>query len=193
MRVQIQIVAFVVLAGLDVNARMPASIPQSRPAFLAGQASAAHKSPRPGAWLQKNHNLPPEAQQKSLEDDPDFKNLNPQQQQRLRNRLQTFNNLPPAQRERTIQRLQTLESLPPEKRQQVQSAFKQLSQVPDNRRPLVRRAVKSLTDMPPEQRDKVLQSDRFRQTFSDSERGTISSLVSAQTVLEQSKTASAHP
>ncbi len=144
-------------------------------------------SGRPGAWLEKYHGLPPDQQLRALENDPDFKNLPPMVQQELRTRLQKFSQRPPEEQKRTIERLKKIETLSPQQKQQVQNAFRQFRELPQDRQPVVRRVVKDLGDMSSQQRQREMQSDRFKQAFSDSERGVISNVLSAQSLIDGAK------
>jgi len=138
-------------------------------------------APRPGArmgghageWLKKNKDLPLEQQQKNLQNDPNFKALPPQRQQQLMDRLQRFNSLPPQQKDRVIQRMETFDRLTPEQQQQARGVFNQFRTLPDERKGMVRRAYRDLQMMPPSQRQQILESDKFKSTFSDDERNLL--------------------
>jgi hypothetical protein len=131
-----------------------------------------------GDWLNQHKNLPPNQQEKLLENDPAFKRLSPQRQAELRERLRKFNNLPPPQRERALNRMQWMASLSPEQRQQIREANTQLQVLPQDRQVMVHKALRHLSQMDPQERQEVLQSDRFKSTFSDQERGIMTKLSS---------------
>lgn len=138
-------------------------------------ASSNQNQRKQGDWLQQHKDLPPALQEKELENDPGFKKLSPEGQAQLRERLRKFNNLPPEQRERIIQRMQFMGTLTQEQRQHIHLAEQQFQALPDNRKAMLRGALRNLRQMPPEERQRVMQSDRFRSTFSDQE----------QTILKQ--------
>jgi hypothetical protein len=138
---------------------------------------AQNNNPKPGKWLREHLNQSPQEQQRELKNDPEFKNLTPQQQQHLEQRLNQFNSMPPERRERMLNRMQRVESLPADKQQMLRSSLQQFRQLPDDRRRQVRRAWNSLSQMPPGQQQQVLNSDRFRSTFSDQERSTLQGLL----------------
>jgi hypothetical protein len=52
-----------------------------------------------------------------------------------------------------------------------------LQTLPENRRLMVHKALHSLSQMSPEERQQVMQSDRFRSTFSDKEQAIIKPLA----------------
>lgn len=139
----------------------------------------ANKSGKPdrkaGDWLRKHKDLPPDQQLKALESDPNFKKLPPARQAELRERLQKFASLTPEQREKALKRMEFMASLTPAQRQQVRQANQQLEALPQDRRIMVHKALRHLRQMDPQQREQLLQSERFRSTFSDQE----------QTILKQ--------
>ena len=128
-----------------------------------------------GQWLRRYKDLPPDQQQKALENDPLFRSLPPGRQQILRERLQRFSSLPPKQQERILQRMETWEHLTPDQKQQARQLFSQLRDLPPDRRQKVRTAIRDLSVMPPEQRQQVIESDRFKNEFSPQERGLLTS------------------
>jgi hypothetical protein len=135
----------------------------------AGQSNHA------GQWLRRYRDLPPEQQQRALEDDPQFRSLPPERQQNLRERLQRFSSLPPMQQERIVQRMETWEHLTPGQKQQARELYSQLKDLPPERRKRLRTAIRDLRAMPPEQRQQVIESERFRSQFSPQERDLLGS------------------
>lgn len=129
-----------------------------------------------GDWLLKNQSLPPDQQEKALENDPGFQKLPPERQAQLKERLRKFNSLPPEQRERAVQRMQFMDSLTPQQRETFQQANQQFQALPDNRKMMVRTALRHLKQMDPQGREQVFQSDQFRNTFSPQEQGLLKSL-----------------
>lgn len=131
-------------------------------------------APRPrghaGDWLRRYKDLPPDEQERELQNDPAFRRLPPERQQRLRQRLQHFSSLPPQEQLRMLNRMETWEHLTPEQKQQARQIFRQLRQLPPGRQRMVMTAVRDLQAMPPDQRESVINSDRFKGMFSDQER-----------------------
>jgi hypothetical protein len=146
--------------------RRPGAAPRQQNKQLAGQHHV-------GDWLRKYKDLPPDQQQKALENDPDFIKLPPFRQQILRQRLQHFSSLPPQQQERILNRMETWEHLTPEQKQHARELFQQFQQLPPDRRRMVQTAVQNLRQMPPEQRQQILDSDRFKSMFSPDERNIL--------------------
>jgi hypothetical protein len=132
----------------------------------------AHPGPRghAGDWLRRYKDLPPAEQERELQNDPAFRRLPRERQQILRQRLQHFSSLPPQQQLRMLNRMETWEHLTPEQKQQARQFYGQLRQLPPDRQRMVTTAVRDLRSMPPAQREKVINSERFKGTFSDQER-----------------------
>ena len=76
------------------------------------------QGPHNGDWLRNTMRLPPQEQQRRLEQDQHFRQLPQQRQEQLRNRLQTFNSMPPQQQQRVLNRMEMIEHLRPEQQRQ---------------------------------------------------------------------------
>jgi uncharacterized protein DUF3106 len=163
------------------------SMPAGNLAFQA--ASSPQKNPQPkaratrppqrmGDWLESHKNLPLAQQEKALENDPNFKKLPPDRQAALRERLRKFNSLPPEQRDLALKRMNFWASLTKEQRQQLRDANQKLQALPEDRRVAVHKALRHLRQMDPQHRQQVLESDRFKTTFSDQEQGILKQLAS---------------
>jgi hypothetical protein len=148
------------------------------PAQRGGNHNNRRPNGRMGDWLRNHQNLPPDQQEKLLENDPNFKKLPPDRQAQLKERLRKFNNLSPEQRERALSRMQFMASLTPEQRKEIRDANQKLEALPPERRVMVHAALRHLREMDPQERQQALQSDRFRSTFSPEEQGIVKQLVS---------------
>lgn len=156
--------------------RIPVATLQA-PAQKNPNRSAQKGGRKMGDWLQEHKDLPLDQQLKLLENDPKFKKLPPEKQNALRERLKKFNSLPPEKREQALQRMEFLSKLTPQQRQQLRDANQQLQGLPPERRVAVHKAVRHLRQMPADQRKQVLESDRFKTTFSDQEQKLIGQLA----------------
>lgn len=125
--------------------------------------------PRDGDWLRQHSNLPPQEQERALENDPTFRQLPQQQQERLRERLQKFNSFSPERREKILHRMDTWERMSPQQRDRARDLFQRFRGVPESRRKTMGLALRTLRNMPPEDRQRLLDSDRFRNSFSPDE------------------------
>lgn len=152
-----------------------------------GQPSNRGEGPVTGAWLERYRHLPPQEQLRALENDSHFKEKTPQEQQELRDRLMRFNQHPPEEQKRMIERTKRFDALPPEQQAHIRDTFRQLRELPQDRQAVVRRAVKDLGDMSPQQRQQVMESDHFKQTFSENERTVLSNTLSALSLIDGNK------
>jgi hypothetical protein len=153
--------------------------PQVKPSFVPPPPGGPGGKGRHriGSWLRENQNVPPEQQQRALEQDPKFQALPPDVQQRMRDRLRQFNALPPDERKRRLERMEHFREMSPEQRQRWWDFQHEVRGLPEERQKPVRQAFRDLTEMSPEERQRVLASDRFKQDFNDSERDLVSRMV----------------
>lgn len=151
--------------------------PQKSPSAAGANHPAQKGGRKMGDWLQEHKDLPLDQQLKLLENDPKFKKLPPDRQNALRERLKKFNSLPPDKRDQALQRMEFLSKLTSQQRQQLRSANEQLKGLPPERQVAIHTALRHLRQMPPAERQQVIQSDRFRSTFSDQEQKLISQLA----------------
>ena len=129
-----------------------------------------------GDWLRRYKDLPPDQQDKALQDDPQFQSLPADRQQQLRNQLHGFSSLPPAQQQRILNRMETWERLTPQQKDQARQMFSQLQQLPPERRRKVASAIEDLRRMPAAQRQQEIDSDKFKGQFSPDERGLLNGI-----------------
>jgi hypothetical protein len=135
-----------------------------------GDGSRRGRGHHAGDWLRRYKDLPPAEQDRALAADPQFQKLPPERQERLRRRLEKFRGLPPEQQQRILQNMERFEHMTPEQRRRARELHFRMRQLPEERRQALRRAFGSLRDLPAEERAKALDSERFRQNFSDEER-----------------------
>lgn len=152
-----------------------AASPQKTP---AQKGHASRPAQHTGDWLQSHKNLPLDQQEKALENDPNFKKLPADRQAALRERLRKFNSLPPEQRDLALKRMNFWASLTREQRQQLRDANQKLQGLPEDRRLAIHKALRHLRQMDPQRRQEVMESDRFKTTFSDQEQGILKQLAS---------------
>jgi hypothetical protein len=126
-----------------------------------------------GDWLRKYKNVPPDQQQRALENDPQFRRLSPERQQLLRQRLQRFNSLPPERQQQTLNRMETWEHLTPEQKERGRQLAMQWRNLPPGRRLMMRSAIRELRGLPTEQREQLIESERYRNQFTPQERSLL--------------------
>ena len=113
----------------------------------------------------------------ALENEPGFRSYDPQTQQRIRDELVRLNNMTPQQRTRAVEGAEALERMSPQQRQQFNLSVQQYRGLQPDRKRLVTKAFRDLREMPQAQRQAIINSDPFRAQFSDSERTTLSNLL----------------
>lgn len=157
------------------KANHPSVHPGIRPATKA-PANQEHLQ----QWMEMHKNLSPQQQLHELDKEPGFRDLPSQTQQNYRDRLIQLNSMTPQQRDRILERNEILERMSTHDRQQYRSAVQNFATMPPDRRRLMARAVLDLRTMPPEQRQAVIESERFRGQFTDSERSTLGTLLAGE-------------
>jgi Protein of unknown function (DUF3106) len=168
--------AVTLAASAGAGQQPPASTP-SPPAKtnqLRNPHAAQHHA---GDWLRKYKNMPPEQQQKALENDPDFRRLPAERQQKLRQSLQHFTTLPPQKQDRILQRMEIWEHLTPTQRQQARSVYARIRQLPPDRRNHLIEGIHNLQQMDPQQRKQYVDSDQFRTSYTDQERNILKGVL----------------
>jgi hypothetical protein len=160
-------VACLVLSAFSLNATA---------AFAQTHGNHMRQGHHAGEWLRKYKDVPPQQQEKVLENDPEFRRLSPERQQMLRERLQRFNNLPPQQQQRILSRMETWEHLTPEQKQQARQIAGRFQALPPSRRAMLRNAINELREVPPGQREQMIDSERFKSQFTPEERGILHSV-----------------
>lgn len=166
------------------NTPPPAANDQQQPGFSpfprrnrGGEHPVQPGQRHVGEWLRRYGHLPPDQQQRALEQEQEFQQLSPEAQDRLRRRLQQFNALPNDKRERMLERMDAFQHLAPEQRDQLRGYYGRMRQLPDDRRRRINDAFYRLRDLSPSQRERALNSDRFRRDFNDEEREIVRGLL----------------
>jgi len=171
------VAAALALPCLALAALHPPQQREQAPPPPRAEISRPHDEPpvrgHAGDWLRRYKDLPPEEQERALQNDPAFRRLPPAQQQRLRQRLQHFSSLPPDEQLRMLNRMDTWEHLTREQKQQARQIFLQMRELPPARRYQVRQAIRELRAMPPDQREREIDSEEYRNRFTDREREMI--------------------
>ena len=121
--------------------------------------------------------LPPEQQKEFMRTNPRFQRLPPEQQENIQRHLQQFNSLPPERREALRERFELFRQLPPEQQDRARGLYRQWTQHSPERRQELMREFRQLRDASPEDRRQRLESDEFRNRFSDREQETLRGLV----------------
>jgi len=132
--------------------------------------------PHNGDWLRRFGNLPPQDQEKKLQNDPNFQKLPRDRQQKLMQRLDNFNQMSPDQKQRVLNRMEMLEHMTPEQRDRTRQLFQQFRQMDPDSRQRINMAVRRLHGMPPDARQNVYNSPGFKSNFNEQEQNVIKGL-----------------
>jgi hypothetical protein len=124
------------------------------------------------------HNL--EEEEHGLRGDERFRSLSPQMQQRLLWRLHRFNCLPPEQRQRILRSISDIPTPTPAQVEKARELIRKMKQLPPERRRMVITAIRDLHAFPREQRERVINSDQFRDMYSQGERDIIRETFQSQ-------------
>jgi len=146
--------------------------PAQRPSAQVSQAPRQiirGEGPHNGDWLRHSMQLPPNEQQKRLEQDQHFRQLPQQRQEQLKNRLQNFNSMPPQERQRVLNRMEMMEHLKPEQQRQAVALFGQFRGMDPQRKDMMRRTLHQMRSMPPDARERLLDSPETRGRYSPQE------------------------
>jgi hypothetical protein len=196
-----------VLAGMIVVSPASAQNGRLRAAFQQRRAAAqpprqaekpAPKPPKPSAeggaktqptiramdklppkWVENMRDMPPEQQQRFMDNDARFKNLPPARQQQIRNNLQKWNSLNPEQQQQLKDREAALERMTPDQRQYFTNVVGPRYQaMPLARKQVINRHLGVLGQMSPETQQAALNDPRFTQGMSPDEVQTLRDLNS---------------
>jgi hypothetical protein len=194
------VIAFGLVAGL---AAQPASA-QGGPWRKAGQGRVAGRNEKPNRgggggnnahpnarpnpramegmppkWVENLRNMPPEEQERFMQNNERFKNLPPQRQEQIRRNLQKWNSLTPEQKEEAGRREQMLERMTPEQRDYVRNTLLPKWQaMPQDRRQAINRHLGMLSNMSPETQQAALNDPRFMQGLNPDEQSMLKELNS---------------
>jgi Protein of unknown function (DUF3106) len=126
--------------------------------------------PHRGDWLRKYGNLPPSQQEQQLKQEPAFRNLPPEKQNQLLDRLRNFNSQPPEKKQQILNRMETFEHLTPAQQETARNLFQRYHNLPEDQRGQVSQAYRRLRGMPPEARNQLMNSEEFRNDYSEEQR-----------------------
>jgi len=140
--------------------------------------------PRPNAnnlppkAIERLQDLPPDRQEKFLQNNERFQNLPPQQQAQIRQRLQAWNRLTPGQQQNLRERQQIWEQMTPAQRGYVQqSLLPRWEQLAPPRRQAILQRLHSLRDMSESDRQAKLNDPAFAEGLNPEDREMLGQLA----------------
>jgi hypothetical protein len=150
----------------------------------AAQAGKGQMNPRgaaglPPKWVENLREMPPEAQQRFLENNDKFESLPPARQAQIRQNLEKWNRLTPEQKDRIRATEQMFEQMSPEQRERFRDEIvPKLAQLPPERRQRVINHWRRLQGMSPEEQQATLRDPRFMPGLSPDEQSLVRDLNS---------------
>jgi DNA-directed RNA polymerase subunit F len=128
-------------------------------------------------FFQELREMPPEEQERVMQNDQRFQSLAPERQQQIRENLSRWNAATPDERKLLEQREEILQSFSPEQRDQLRQVFPRYRQLPPDQRQAVMQAFSKLRDLPAGERDKFMAGLEVQQ-LSPEARGVVGDLKS---------------
>lgn len=179
------------LAGAVVWTLAAQAQPPQRPMGKRGMVRPSGRGPgfpppgRKGGPKAREHGnmvdhlmtLPPQDQREFMRNDPRFQSLPPGQQENIQRRLDEFNNMPPRKREALRERFELFRQLPAEQQDRARGLYRQWNQHSPERRQELMREFRQLRMGSPEDRRERLESEEFRNRFSDREQELLRGLA----------------
>ena len=151
---------------------------QLQPSAPNGSRPGANLNNLPPKAMERLQDMPPDRQEKFLQNNQRFQNLPPDQQAQIRQRLQAWNRLTPGQQQDLRGRQQVWEQMTPEQRTYVrQTLLPRWQQLPPERRQAIMQRLHSLRDMSETDRQAKLDDPAFVEGMSGEDRETLKQLA----------------
>jgi hypothetical protein len=132
----------------------------------------------PPQAIERLQDLPPDRQEKFLQNNQRFQSLPPQQQAQIRQRLQAWNRLTPGQQQNLRERQQIWEQMTPAQRGYVQqSLLPRWEQLAPPRRQAILQRLHSLRDMSEPERQAKLNDPGFTEGLDPDDREMLGQLA----------------
>jgi hypothetical protein len=161
------------------QALKPAPLNPVRPGVNPGNAQGPRNPNNlaPQA-IERLQDMPPDRQEKFLQNNQRFQNLPPDQQAQIRQRLQAWNRLTPSQQQDLRERQQVWEQLTPQQQREVrQSLLPRWQQLPPPRRQAIMQRLHSLRDLSEAGREAKLNDPAFVEGLSPEDREMLGQLA----------------
>jgi hypothetical protein len=131
----------------------------------------------PPKAVEKLRDMPPEQQERWMNNNERFRNMTPQQQAQIRRNLQNWNNLTPDQRQEMRERERVLEEMTPAQRQYIrQTLVPQWKSMPPGRRQVMLQHLQQLRGLDDAQRETRLNDPAFVSGLSPDEQNMLRNL-----------------
>jgi len=132
----------------------------------------------PPKTMDRLREIPPERQEKFLQNNERFQKLPPDQQARIRERLESWNKLTPGQQQEFRERQRVWEQMTPEQRREVQQKLlPRWQQVPPQRRQAIMQRLHRLRDLSESERQTKLKDPSFVEGLNAEDREMLEQLA----------------
>ncbi len=140
--------------------------------------NAGNMNNLPPKVFERLQDMPPDRQEKFLENNQRFRNLPPDQQARIRQRLQAWNKLTPAQQQEFRERQRVWEQMTPEQQHEVrQTLLPRWQQLPPPRRQAIMQRLHQLRDLSESDRQARLNDPSFVEGLNPEDREMLGQLA----------------
>ena len=140
----------------------PAQFPGQNDSIMRPGAKPGNMNKLPPKVFQRLQEMPPDKQERFLQNNERFRNLPPDQQARIRQRLQAWNKLDPAQQQEFRERQRIWEQMTPDQRREVQQTLlPRWQQLPQFRRQVIMQRLHQLRDLSEPERQAKLNDPGF--------------------------------
>ena len=144
-----------------------------------GQPNLRGVAGLPPKWVENLREMPPDEQQRFLQNNRVFQNLPPLRQEQIRKNLENWNKLSPTERDEIRDREQILERMTPGQRQYVRDTLLPKWQaMPVDRRKLINGRLHILQQMGPGAQQAALADPKFTQELNPDEQSMLRNLNS---------------
>jgi hypothetical protein len=141
-------------------------------------SNAGNMNNLPPRAMERLREMPPDKQEKFLQNNERFQNLPPEQQARIRERLETWNKLSPAQQQEFRERQRIWEQMTPDQRRDVQQRLlPRWQQVPPPRRQAIMQRLHQLRDLSESGREARLNDPTFVEGLNPEDREMLGQLA----------------
>lgn len=162
-----------------LRARRAAAAAAAQKQNQAGKPNERAMEGLPPKWVENLREMPPEDQERFMENNERFRNLPPQRQEQIRQNLDKWNKLSPEEKQAVRERERFLEQLTPEQRAYVRTTLLPKWQaMPQDRRQVINRHLAMLGAMSPATQEAALNDPKFMQGLSPDEQSMLRDLNS---------------
>ena len=148
-------------------------------AAAKGQSNVRAIEGLPPKWVERVRDMPPEQQQRFLENNQAFRSLPPQRQQQIRQNLEKWNQLSPEEKQAAREREAALERMTPEQREYVRNTLlPKWQSMPQERRQVINRHLAILRNMSAATQQAALNDPKLMQGLSPDEQSMLRDLNS---------------